>query len=203
MKHHGDLEGSAVAIGVALTADQVARLERFEDLLAARAVPLGLISSRDQARLRSRHVLDSLRSAAVVEVGDAVAYDLGSGAGLPGIVVAIARPTLEVALVEIRRKAVAFLELAVENLALANVSVWAGKLEDIRDPADLCFARGLAPLEECWNLARGLIRPGGRLVYFAGRHSRLAETLPGSPSVSLLESPVLASSGPLVIMARQ
>lgn len=184
-----------------LTSERAGLLAEFEALLLDRAVPRGLVSRRDADRVRERHILDCLRAAAVVAPDDRSAYDLGSGAGLPGIVVAIACPELRVRLVEARRGRVAFLELAIERLDLPNCEAVGSRLEDVREPVDLCFARALAPIEEVWRLARRLLTPGGRLVYFAGLGE---EDLPPMDAgrIEVVPSTVLESAGPLVIMAR-
>ena len=178
-------------------------LARFESLLADRAVRLGLISEGDRDRIRTRHIDDSLRAAALVKPEDRSAYDLGSGAGLPGIVVAIAAPHLHVLLVETRRKAVAFLEFAVQQLELQNVRVVRSRIEDLGEPADICFARALAPVEDAWRLATPLLVPGGRLVYFGGTNLRATRTLTGARSVRTVKDLRLESSGPLVIISRE
>ena len=177
------------------------RLEELAALLDERGVPLGLVSHRDRERIWERHILDCLRVAAEVGVEDRDAYDLGSGAGLPGLVVAIARPDLAVGLVEVRRRRAAFLELAIERMEIANARVIVGRVEDPRNPVDVCFARALAPLTESWRLAVPLLRPGGRLVYFAGK-VRAPRSLPGASRVRIVASSVLESGGPLVIMTR-
>ena len=74
-------------------------LSRYEELLRRRAVAAGMISAEDAPRLRERHLTDSLRAVVAVEPGDHDAYDVGSGAGLPGVVMAIALPSLHVVLV--------------------------------------------------------------------------------------------------------
>lgn len=199
-----EMVGQAATLGVSLTPDQAERLLRFEGLLRDRAVPLGFVAKGDLPKLRPRHILDCLRAAAVVEPSDRDAYDLGSGAGLPGIVVAIARPALRVLLVETQRRRGAFLEFAAASLALANVVVWIGRAEVLVDPVDICFARALSPLPTAWNLARNLLRPGGKLVYFAGRGATpSAISLPAGAVSRLVGTPVLASAGPLVIMSHQ
>ncbi|MGH2589903.1 MAG: 16S rRNA (guanine(527)-N(7))-methyltransferase RsmG [Actinomycetota bacterium] len=195
----GDFAGS---IGVELDATAGERLLAFEEILADRAVRLGLIARSDRGRIRRRHVMDCLRAVVAVRPGDDLAYDLGSGAGLPGIVVAIARPTLSVALVEPRNTRVAFLELAVERLELRNASVVPGRIQDVTETADLCFARAFAPLDVAWGAALPRLRPGGRLVYFAGAGSKRAEALLRARSVEVVETPVLESAGPLIIMGR-
>lgn len=195
------LLGLPSALGLELPGDAAERLVRFGSLLRERAVPLGLVSSEDSDRIMERHVLDCLRAAAAVGDRDSTAYDLGAGAGLPGIVVAIAVPRLAVRLVEVRRRRVAFLELATAELEVSNATVVQARVESLREPVDLCFARALAPLRESWGLARPLLRPGGRLVYFAGSGSK-APRPPDVREVHLLETPVLESAGSLVIMTR-
>jgi 16S rRNA (guanine527-N7)-methyltransferase len=194
------LLAAAGRIGVDLSDEACSRLERFEELLRERALPTGLVAPADAGRLRDRHILDSLRAVAVVVPGDARAFDIGSGAGLPGVVVAIACPSLHVVLVEPRRARAAFLELAVEHLSLSNASVLAARIEDVDEQADLCFSRAFAPLPEAWRLAVPRLRRGGRLVYFAG--SGAPEPPPDAAAVEVLDSPLLESSGPLFIMTR-
>jgi 16S rRNA (guanine527-N7)-methyltransferase len=190
-------------IGLRLSSPQARLLVSFEALLRARAIPMGLIAPGDAPRLRERHLVDCLRAARVVSAEDATAYDLGSGAGLPGVVVAIARPSVSVVLVEARRRRVAFLEVVLEELALPNATVASSRAEDMPGPVDLCFARALSSLDRSWRVARPLLRPGGRLVYFAGEGARSPERLPGARSVSVVGPPLLERTGPLVIMARQ
>jgi 16S rRNA (guanine527-N7)-methyltransferase len=195
------LRAQAASLGVVLDPSQVSRLARYEELLAARAIPLGVVSPSDATRIRERHILDSLRAAPVVEGAD-LAADLGSGAGLPGVVVAIALPRLRMLLVERRPRRAALLELAVEELGVANATVLAGRVAEMPGPVDVALARAFAPLDEAWAQARGILRPGGRLVYFAG--DTTAPVAPeGSAILEVLRTPVLESAGALVIMTRQ
>jgi len=174
----------------------------FERMLREHAIPMGLVAESDEPRLRERHILDCLRAAATV--GDAVsAYDLGSGAGLPGIVVAVAVPTLSVALIESRRGRVSFLELAVEELELANAQVIAQRVELVVGEADLCFARAFAPLRSAWACAVRILAPRGRMVFFAGREPERDLIPDDARLLEVRRSPVLESAGPLVIMARR
>jgi 16S rRNA (guanine527-N7)-methyltransferase len=199
------LVAAARTFGVELGADRAGALAVFERLLVERAVPLGMIAPSDAPRIRERHVLDCLRVVNAVRTDDRLCLDLGSGAGLPGLVVAIARPDVSLRLVERRRSRAAFLELAIERLGLRNTSVLPVRAEEVDEMADLCFARAFAPRRASWETARRLLRPGGRLVYFAGAGEREAPSpalSDGPSSVELLETPVLASSGPLVIMTR-
>lgn len=184
-----------------LTATAAEQLAEYEWLLRDQAVPRGLVARSDAPRLRERHILDCMRAGAVIAASDRSAYDLGSGAGLPGIVVAIVCPMLQVQLVEARRARVAFLELAVERLGLPNCVVRAARVQDLREPVDVCLARALAPIDEVWRLAQGLLAPGGRVVYFAGRGSDDVAAVDAG-RIEVVPSTVLESSGPLVIMAR-
>jgi len=198
-----DLIREAATIEVPLDAARADNLMRFERLLRYKAVPLGLVASGDAGRLRTRHILDCLRATTVVGKRDRSAFDLGTGAGLPGIVVAISCPELEVSLVESKLVRVAFLELAVRELGLGNVQILALRAEELGGSADLCFARAFAPLERSWLVAEGMLGPGGRLVYFAG--GRAGEVSPprGTMVVHLPVPRSLERAGALVIMSRQ
>ena len=196
------LPAQAGDLGVLLDPSQISRIRRFEALLTDRAIPLGAISRSDSARIRERHTLDSLRAVPVVDGVDEAA-DLGSGAGLPGVVVAIALPRVRMLLIERRPQRAAFLELAVEELGLSNAAVVVGRVEDVPTEVDVALARAFAPIDEAWARAVGILRPGGRLVYFAGAGSDPPAPPAGSAIQSVLRTPVLESAGALVIMTRQ
>ena len=196
------LRAQARSLGVVLDPSQASRLTRFEELLADRAIPLGVVSPSDAPRIRERHILDSLRAAPVVEGAD-LAADLGSGAGLPGVVVAIALPRVRMLLVERRPRRAALLELAVEELGVSNATVFAGRVAEMPSPVDVALARAFAPLDEAWAQARGILRPGGWLVYFAGGETTGPVAPEGSAVLEVLRTPVLESAGALVIMTRQ
>jgi 16S rRNA (guanine527-N7)-methyltransferase len=195
------LMSASETLEVPLSAEQAGLLLRLERLLSDRAVALGMIAVSDALRLRVRHVLDCLRAAAEAREA-ASAYDLGSGAGLPGLVIAIALPQLRVALVESRRRRASFLELAVEQLSLTNAEVRAGRVEDLSEPVDLCFSRAFAPLPTAWAAAERLLTVGGRLVFFAGSETSV-QAPAGAKVLSVRTTPVLESAGPLVIMGRK
>jgi 16S rRNA (guanine527-N7)-methyltransferase len=196
------LRAQAGEVGTRLDDRQLARLLAYEHLLEQRAVPMGLVAEGDIGKIRVRHVLDSLRAVAPL-AGARDAYDLGSGAGLPGIVVAIVRPGLRVGLVDSRRRRVAFLELAIAELGLSNAGVLGVRAETLTERVDACLARAFAPPPRAWEVAERLLRPGGRLLYFAGREERPEDLGARMPVLEVLSTPVLESAGPLVIMARQ
>jgi 16S rRNA (guanine527-N7)-methyltransferase len=183
-------------------------LERFEELLRSRGVRLGLISESDQGRIRERHIEDSLRALSCIGAGDRDVVDLGSGAGLPGIPLAVAAPDRRFTLVESLRRRGAFLELAVQELALANVSVVVGRAEDLVIEADVCMARAFAPPLASWAIAQRLLRPTGRLVYFAGMSWAATEAAVASEArrrgvvVEICSPKRFNWQGPLVMMGR-
>jgi 16S rRNA (guanine527-N7)-methyltransferase len=199
VKHEG-WEASSRLIGISLEPRQRDLLDTYSGLLRERAVPLGFISGSDERRLEVRHVEDSLRAATAVDPADRSAADLGSGAGLPGIPVAIACPWLVVHLFEARRARAAFLELAVEQLGLSNARVVDRRVEAASERVDVCFARAFGSPRVSWVAAERLLLPAGRLVYFAG-DGFLESQLPTGISSDVALS-ALARSGPLVIMTR-
>jgi 16S rRNA (guanine527-N7)-methyltransferase len=183
------------------------RLQVYRDLLADRAVSLGLVAETDRDRLWERHIEDCVRATVTFRDEDRVAYDLGSGAGLPGIVLACALPDRRFRLVEPRRRAAAFLELAIERLSLENAEVLIARAKDLSEQADVVTARAFAPLERAWSAAFPLLRSGGRLVYFAGAGIEDPATLAWSLTTPEPPGEVevvdrVDSFGPLVIMSR-
>jgi 16S rRNA (guanine527-N7)-methyltransferase len=198
---HADLGESASAMGIPVDSNQVDQLAAYEELLGARAVPLGIVARADAATLRERHVLDCLRAAPLV--GNRV-VDIGSGAGLPGIVVAVARPDATVHLVESRGRRVGFLELAVERLGLPNAIPVSARIEEVVGPFDTALARAFAGARASWVAAERVLGPAGRLVYFAGSRFQAAWIAEAVVRAEVVAAPLLlASSGPLVIMSRQ
>lgn len=204
MMFHVKHEPWGPAAGLALNTRQTEQLDLFEDLLAERAVPLGMIAEADLPRLGERHILDAIRGAPLLPPGGGRVCDLGSGAGLPGIPVAIARPDATVTLVETRRNRAAFLELAVERLDLGNAEVHPGRAQDLPDgDFDACLARAFAPLRPTWEVARRLLRPTGILLFWAGRGADPRADAPANARLTISPTSPLADAGPIVIMAPQ
>jgi 16S rRNA (guanine527-N7)-methyltransferase len=185
-----------------LSPGQIAALEVFEGLLAAHAIPRGMVASSDREHLRERHVLDSLRAVSHLGPVKQPVVDLGSGAGLPGIPVAIARPDLLLTLAEPRQLRVAFLELVVERLSLPNVRVYPRPAEELPADAGVCLARGFGDASRTWAVAGALLHPGGSLIYWAGSTFR-TDQVPRDARITGIGSPTLESGGPIVIMTRQ
>jgi 16S rRNA (guanine527-N7)-methyltransferase len=197
------LRSNASTIGITLSRAQEAQLITYAELLRERAIPAGFVAQTDRHRLFDRHIVDSLRAAALFRASDVLSYDIGSGAGLPGAVLAIALPSCRFVLAEVKRRRAAFLEYVQERLNLSNMEVHAGSAEDLPPGADVVTARAFAPLSRTWPLAAILLRPGGRLIYFAGASLRdpnaSARGAPGPPRAVTVD-PVLATSPPLVMM---
>ena len=175
-------------------------LEGYESLLLEIAVPRGMIALSDRDRLWGRHILDGLRAAPEIPSSARVA-DVGSGAGIPGVPLAIVRPDSRFVLIEPRRGRVAFLEAVVDELRLTNVAVFLGRAEDVDDAFDVVVARALAAPIESWEIAVPLLRPAGRLVYWAGKGFQVSEVTDKGVSCRLSTRSGLADGGPLAIMA--
>ncbi len=166
-----------------------------------------LTAIRDPAEMVGKHLLDSL--AMHPHVRDlATLADLGTGAGLPGIPLAIAVPGLQVALVESNGKKARFLREAVRTLGLANARVLESRAEAVDMPAafDAITARALATLPGILAVGGYLLRPGGRLLAMKGAHpgDEIA-ALPAGWSVQathVLAVPGVVGERRLVVVAR-
>lgn len=181
-------------------------LDSYLRLLIERAVPQGMIASSDSARLRERHLTDSLRAVSLFFASDKSVIDMGSGAGLPGIPLAVAHPELTFTLVESRKRRAAFLELVIEKLGLENATVLTCRVEDLTTQADVCLARAFAAPLRCWLLAEQILSARGRLIYWAGESfdlDSLDRSMPTGVKVELVAAPKLERRGPLVMMCRQ
>ncbi len=204
VKHEGWAGAAgAAALGVELSAEGEGLLGRFEALVVERAAPMGMISKGDVARVRERHLLDCLRAVPLLARHDRRICDLGSGAGLPGLVLACVRPDLEVVLTEVRRNRAAFLESAIEELELPRVSVWARRIETLHERFDVCTARAFADPRRSWAAADPLLEPLGRLIYWAGERYDMSADAPRGVESTVFETSALARAGALVIMSRQ
>ena len=144
----------------------------FARLLVTDGVVRGLIGPREAPRIWERHLINCAVVTEMIPMGASV-VDVGSGAGLPGIVLAVARPDLSITLVEPLARRTAFLTDAVAALGLeATVQVVRGRAEDVVDGppagADVVTARAVAPLDRLAGWCLPLARVGGRLLAFKG-----------------------------------
>jgi 16S rRNA (guanine527-N7)-methyltransferase len=141
----------------------------FAVQLATSAVERGLIGPRELPRLWSRHILNCAAVAPVLPA-EATVVDVGSGAGLPGLVIAIARPDVVVTLVEPLLRRVTWLEEVTDTLQLPNVRVTRARAEELAPGvADVATARAVAPLEKLAGWCMPLVKPGGAMLAIKGR----------------------------------
>jgi 16S rRNA (guanine527-N7)-methyltransferase len=146
--------------------------ERYTEFLAGPGVERGLIGPREVERLWDRHVLNCAVLTELVPQG-ANLIDVGSGAGLPGIVLAIMRTDLSVTLLEPLLRRTVFLQECVDLLALPNVTVRRARAEEVvgEYAADIVTARAVAPLERLAGWALPLLRPDGELLALKGERA--------------------------------
>jgi 16S rRNA (guanine527-N7)-methyltransferase len=151
--------------------DALGQASRYADLLATDGVTRGLIGPRETERLWDRHLLNcAVVSELLPERGTLV--DIGSGAGLPGVVLALLRPSLQVILLEPLLRRSVFLEECVAELGLSNASVVRARAEEkaaAHIEADVATARAVAPLDRLVGWAARLLRPGGELLAIKGQ----------------------------------
>lgn len=169
------------AIGAALDDAARARLVAFVELLARWNQAFNLTAVRDPLAMVPRHLLDSLAVLPWISTGPVL--DLGTGAGLPGIPLAIARPDLAFTLLDGNGKKTRFVRQAVATLGLGNCTVVQGRAETYRPPAKFAtiVVRAVAPLADLLAVAAPLAAPGACLLALKGRlpTAELAALAPG------------------------
>jgi 16S rRNA (guanine527-N7)-methyltransferase len=143
--------------------------ERYAELLATDGILRGLIGPREVPRLWERHLLNCALLSELIDP-DAEVCDVGSGAGLPGVVLAIRRPDLRVTLVEPLLRRTRFLEEVVGDLRLGNVEVIRGRAEQLHGQRtfDVVTSRAVAPLEKLARWSLPLTRTGGWFLPMKG-----------------------------------
>ena len=149
--------------------DAAAKAERYAELLAGPGVERGLIGPNEVPRLWGRHLLNSAAVAGLVPAPCSL-VDLGSGAGLPGVVLALLLPDSDVTLLESALRSTIFLEECVAELGLGNARVWRARAEEAAGTlaVDVVTARAVAPLDRLAALALGLLKPGGIVLAVKG-----------------------------------
>lgn len=159
-------DGAATVFG-----DRLDRARRYAGMLAGAGVERGLIGPRETERLWTRHLMNCAAMAELIP-GGARVVDIGSGAGLPGIPLALARPDITVDLVESLLRRATFLGEAVDELGLASrCRVVRSRAEDAVTQvggADVVTARAVAPLGRLCAWAAPLLKPGGMLLAIKG-----------------------------------
>lgn len=153
----GPLFGSRIELARAYTAD-----------LGSRGEELGLIGPLEPPRLWTRHILNCALVAPLLRPG--IVGDIGSGAGLPGLVLAIARPDVHLVLIEPMERRIDWLEHETAELGLENVTVLRGRAEDVKltAPLDQVTARAVTSLAKLIPVTAPLLRSGGEMIFLKG-----------------------------------
>jgi 16S rRNA (guanine527-N7)-methyltransferase len=161
------------ALGREVFGDVAAKAERYAELLAGPGVERGLLGPNEVPRLWERHLLNSAAVATLIP-GRCSLVDLGSGAGLPGIVLALLLPNADVTLLEPALRRTIFLEECVAELGLGNARVCRARAEQAAGKlaADVVTARAVAPLDRLAALALGLLKPGGIVLAVKGAKAK-------------------------------
>ncbi|WP_067780340.1 16S rRNA (guanine(527)-N(7))-methyltransferase RsmG [Actinomyces vulturis] len=147
-----------------------AAADHFASMLAEEGQLRGLIGPRELPRLWTRHIANSAAVVPFLPSRGSVA-DVGSGAGFPGIVIALMRPDLDVTLIETMERRVQWLRDVVAELDLDNVAIRRARAEDVKDRYDVVTARAVANLSKLLRLTSHLVRPGGSLLALKGQRA--------------------------------
>lgn len=173
----------AAKAGMQLSEQQHAKLGRYLELLLEANLTVNLTAIEDRAAAEVQHVGDALTLLGHLPAGEMMLADVGSGGGVPGLVLAIARPEAEVVLLESTKKKAVFLEKTAGALELANVRVVAERAEDagrgrLRDACDVATARAVGAMGFVAEWCLPLVKKGGKLLAMKG--AKIVEELPAS-----------------------
>ena len=144
--------------------ERQAEIRAFAEFLATAGIERGLIGPREGERIWERHIFNCLPVTELIPQGASL-FDIGSGAGLPGIVIALARPDLKVTLIEPLERRVEFLK---EATAGTDIQVIRGRAQDVKKTADYVTARAVAPLEKLKKMSWHIVKTGGALLAMKG-----------------------------------
>ena len=139
-------------------------IRAFAQFLTTAGIERGLIGPREGERIWERHIFNCLPVTQLLPQNTSL-FDIGSGAGLPGIVIALARPDLKVTLIEPLERRVEFLKEATEGL---GIDVIRGRAQDVKKSADYVTARAVAPLEKLKKISWHMVKTGGALLAMKG-----------------------------------
>jgi 16S rRNA (guanine527-N7)-methyltransferase len=154
-----------------IDAETTAKFEEYLALILRWNGRMNLTAVRDPKEIVSRHFVESIACAQALPAGIATLLDFGSGAGLPGIPIALCRPEIKVTLAESQIKKAAFLREVVRSLKL-NATVFAGRAENLREKFDCVALRAVDRMEQAVKAASDLARVGGWLAAFTTEADR-------------------------------
>jgi 16S rRNA (guanine527-N7)-methyltransferase len=177
---------SSAGLAADMFGDALPQAEKYAALLTGAGVERGVVGPAEADRIWDRHLLNCGVLARLIPAKGTL-VDLGSGAGLPGIVLAILLPGVRVTLLEPLARRVDFLNECVTALGLANAQVLRGRAEDMAGQlsADVVVSRAVAPLDKLVGLSIGLTRPGGRVLAIKGASAE-AELAKARPALARL-----------------
>ncbi|HEX5017301.1 MAG TPA: 16S rRNA (guanine(527)-N(7))-methyltransferase RsmG [Actinomycetes bacterium] len=189
------LEAPSEVCSLLPSSSRVDLLERYAGWLAGPGIERGLLGPRERDRIWSRHLGNCALVEPLVAPTGSIC-DLGSGAGLPGVVLAIARPDQAVVLLEPLLRRSQFLAEVVDDLQLSNAEVVRARAEDYastRPSHRTVVARAVAPLDRLVGWALPLLRPGGELLALKGTNapSELADAGPALDRAGVLDREVI------------
>lgn len=211
MKHDG---AAGVPVAAAkVFGERLALAQRYAEMLASEGVERGLIGPRETDRIWDRHLLNCAAVGELIAANSRVA-DIGSGAGLPGIPLAIARPDLEITMIEPMLRRTTFLQDVIDQLGLQSVLVLRHRAEErvVLEHADFDFAtsRAVASLDKLTRWTLPLLKPNGTMLALKGdraqtevdEHGKLMASL-GVASVKVMRCGVDYLDPPATVVAAQ
>jgi 16S rRNA (guanine527-N7)-methyltransferase len=171
------LRAGLAALGLSLSDAQVGQLLDYQNLIGKWNKVYNLTAVRDPAEMLTHHLLDSLAAVAPLQkllqgrgLATASLLDVGSGAGLPGVVLAICCPTLAVTCVDTVGKKAAFIKQAALALGLGNLTGLHARVETITQPFDVICSRAFASLVDFTSWSQAALAPGGVWMALKGKH---------------------------------
>jgi len=206
-----DLQGQIAAgcrsLQLAVSTAALAQLADYVGLLAKWSKVYNLTAVRQPQRMVTRHLLDSL--AVVPFLIEGSLLDVGTGAGLPGVPIAIARPDLAVTLLDANAKKLRFVRQAVAELRLGNVEVVQARMQEYQPGRafDMVISRAVSSLEELYRQSRHLLAPRGRMLFMKGAlpDEEMAAFAPGRETLHIerLDIPGLDAERHLLWLDKQ
>jgi len=192
VKHHPDLEPEP-SVAASLFGERLELARQYTNDLADRGEELGLIGPQELPRLWTRHIINCALLAPLLRPG--LVGDVGSGAGLPGLVLAIARPDVHLILIEPMERRVDWLRSESAALGLENVTVVRARAEEARldKPLDQVTARAVTALVKLIPVTLPLLRYGGEMIFMKGErvHAEMEAAQKAIRKAHLLHSEVL------------
>ncbi len=171
------LRAGLSALGLSLSDAQVRQLLDYQSLIGKWNKVYNLTAVRDPAEMLTHHLLDSLAAVAPLQrhvqgrgLAAASLLDVGSGAGLPGVVLAICCPTLAVTCVDTVGKKAAFIKQAALAMGLGNLTGLHARVETLTQPFDVICSRAFASLADFTSWSRAALAPGGVWMALKGKH---------------------------------